>query len=221
MSISTAGYPNGSGVAKEARRHLVKEPRTVSGEPGFINEIRMAEPHASRGADHLLDPPTRSTTLPAELVASMVREAERDAERVGRFLQALGLVPSPDRPLCLPTDFLLNLAASLRLLAWELGGLQVHRDAGLPSAEQALHDTFRSLVEPAGVASLTLQDLSLRALALFIERFAWLGRRELDADMTLDRCDQDGMLDALAEFLWAHRHAGRGPSGARQGPRDA
>jgi hypothetical protein len=184
-------------------------------------EISTAERHASRGDDHRLDPPAISTSLPAELLATAVCEASRDADRVGRFLHAHGLVTSPDRPLYLPDAFLLNLAASLRLLTWEMSSLQVHRDAGLPSAEQALNETFRSLAESDVVESLTLHDLSLRALALFIERFAWHGRRELDADMALDRYDQDGMLDALAEFLWAHRHAGRGPSEARQGSRDA
>src|SRR5919107_152623 len=72
------------------------------------------------------------------LVEAVAREAARDAENVAEFLRELGFVPSADRPVRLPPAFLLHLGAALRLWTWESSGLRVHRDSGLPGAEQAI-----------------------------------------------------------------------------------
>jgi hypothetical protein len=42
-------------------------------------------------------------------------------------------------------------------------------------------------------------------MALFVERFCWNGRNELDADIILDKADEEAALDALADFLWMNR----------------
>ena len=171
-----------------------------------MNETSMAAPHAAGGGEE----GGVSSALPPELVEATAGEAARDADRAGQLLHELGFVPSPGRPVRLPAAFLLDLGAALRLLAWEQGGLHVHRDAGLPPAEQALHDAFRGLVESAGATGTAARDLARRVLALFAGRLAWHGRPELDADVALDDLDEDVMLDALAAFLWARRHAGPG-----------
>ena len=178
-----------------------------------MNETSMAAPRAAGGGEE----GCVSSALLPELVEATAREAARDADRVGQLLHELGFVPSPGRPVRLPAAFLLDLGAALRLLAWEQGGLHVHRDAGLPPAEQALHDAFRGLVESAGANGAADRDLARRVVALFAGRLAWHGRPELDADVALDDLDEDAMLDTLAAFLWARRHAGRGPAAGGKG----
>jgi hypothetical protein len=101
---------------------------------------------------------------------------------------------------------LLELGAALRLLKWEEGGLGIHREAGLPAAHDSLKSAFLTVAKEG-----TIPDggqLSRRVLRLFVERFAWHGRRDLGAAVSLDDLDQDAALDALAEFLWANRHRG-------------
>jgi hypothetical protein len=158
--------------------------------------------------------------IPADLLDSLVREAELDAHRVAVFLSVLGIAADPDRPIRLPRGSLLALGAALRLLEWEDNGLNVHRDAGLPPAHQALLDALRSLNSGADDEARGTHHLSRRVVALFAERLAWHGRRELDADVALDELDDEAMLEALAEFLWASRQAGRAPSDAPAEPRD-
>ena len=46
----------------------------------------------------------------------------------------------------------------------------------------------------------------VKVLRLSIERFAWDGPRDLDADMALDDWTEDTALDTLAEYLWATRN---------------
>jgi hypothetical protein len=50
-------------------------------------------------------------------------------------------------------------------------------------------------------------EFCVRLLRLSIERFAWNGPRDLNADVALDDGSEDAALDALAEYLWATRHA--------------
>jgi hypothetical protein len=182
-----------------------------------MNETSRAAPHTPGGDEDDLDASAVSSALPPELVEATAREAARDADRVGRLLHELGFVPSPGRPVRLPAAFLLGLGAASRLLDWELGGLRVHRDAGLPPAEQALIDAFRGLVGSAGADGAAARDLARRVVALFAARLAWHGRPALGADVALDDLDEDAMLDALAAFLWARRHAGRGPAAGGTG----
>jgi hypothetical protein len=42
-------------------------------------------------------------------------------------------------------------------------------------------------------------------MVLFVERFAWKARDELDADVALHEADEEQILEALADFLWNHR----------------
>jgi len=55
-----------------------------------------------------------------------------------------------------------------------------------------------------------LGGLSVRVLALTVERFAWHARDDLGAEVLLGFPEEDAVLDALAQFLWEHRHLGRG-----------
>jgi hypothetical protein len=142
--------------------------------------------------------------FPAELITAVLADAARDADRVGQFLIALGLRLDPKTPLPLPERFLLQLGAALRLLSWEAEGLFSHRAVGLPDAGEAIREAFQSLHDPDAGPS----ELCMAVLRLFVERFAWHGRRDLDADVTLDDLTDDAALGALAEYLWTTRHTG-------------
>ena len=141
--------------------------------------------------------------LPADLVNAACAQAARDADYVGLFLHSLGLSASPDQPGRLPARFLFHLAAALRLLVWESQGFFVHQAAGLPSADQALRDAFRALLDPDANST----ELGIQVLRLSLERFAWNGPRDLNADIALDELSDEAALDALAQFLWTNRHA--------------
>jgi hypothetical protein len=140
--------------------------------------------------------------LPTDLVNAATAAAARDAEHVGLFLRELGLVGTPEQPVPLPARFLFHLAAALRLLVWESQGFFLHQAAGLPSADQALDDAFAALLDPSADPT----ELGIQVLRLSLERFAWHGLGELNADIALDDLTDDAALDVLAEFLWASRH---------------
>ena len=146
--------------------------------------------------------------VPEELSEAVAREAARDAENVALFLSELGFRPSDDRPVRFPAAFLLALGAALRLLTWESSGLRVHQDSGLPGAERAIIDAFGHLDVTAEVEVRHPAHLPRKVVALFADRLAWHGRRDLDADVVLDDdVEEDSLLDALAELVWSARHA--------------
>lgn len=85
---------------------------------------------------------TAPSDFPPELIESVATNAAADADRVGWLLDRVGLGPPPGGTRRLPGDFLLNLGAALRLLDWEQAGISVHRDAGLPTAADAVRRVF-------------------------------------------------------------------------------
>jgi hypothetical protein len=129
-------------------------------------------------------------------------EAERDADRVALFLRSHGVQGTREKPIALPMSFLLHLGAAMRLHHWEEQGFSLHRTAGLPDAGRAIKAAVQSLTDP-GTARTALCESVVR---LSLDRFAWHGRRDLEADVALDEMIDDDALDALAEFLWASRH---------------
>jgi hypothetical protein len=158
--------------------------------------------------------------FPPDLVQAIAQDAVADAHRVALFLDALGLRPTgAGTPLKLPAFFLVGLAAALRLLSWEQSGLHVHRDVGLPSADEALRELAGAVVAPGSAAlkEQVARQLLQRVLGVFIERLAWNGRALLEADLELGEADEDALVDALADLLWSHRHDGEGPAPAERG----
>jgi hypothetical protein len=145
--------------------------------------------------------------LPPDVVHAVAHAAARDAVRTVLFLDALGLRPPPGQVLPLPAGFLLDLGAALRLLIWSQAGINPRHVAGLPPAQEALRDVLLSLRQPpAGAAQAEAPGtLARRVMAAFVEHFAWCGPIELDADLTLGAADEEAVLEALADFLWAHR----------------
>ena len=147
--------------------------------------------------------------FPSELTTAVMADAARDADRVGRFLADLGLRGSPEKPRVLPERFLLHVGAALRLLSWVEHGLLFHGRAGLLEVLQAIQQDLQTLHRPDANPC----ELYTAVLRIFVERFAWHGRGDLDADVTLDDLTAEAALDALAEHLWANRHAGTATDG--------
>ena len=142
--------------------------------------------------------------LPDNLIRAVAREADRDADRVLAFLSALGLTPTPCRPIRLPREALLFLGAGLRLLAWEADGITAHRDAGLPPAREVVTAAVRALAAPAPLDP----SLPVRVVRFHAEHFSWDAPVLLDADVLIGTLDEDLAAEAIAEYLWAARRPG-------------
>src|SRR3954462_9471169 len=72
---------------------------------------------------------------PPELIDRVAEQAARDADLTAHFLKAVGLVPRADEAGPLPADLLLELGAAMRLLAWEVDGVDL-QEPGLPTAKE-------------------------------------------------------------------------------------
>jgi hypothetical protein len=151
--------------------------------------------------------PVQIPALPPELTEAVVAEAERDADRVIRFLRSLGLPLDPGSPIELPRDSLLQLGAALRMLDWERSGISPHIDAGLGPAHRALAEAFFPAADRPGQGA----HLTRRLLLVFAHRFAWHAGRDWDAAILLDSLDDEAALDEVARFLLAHCKSGSHP----------
>jgi len=130
--------------------------------------------------------------LPPDCVAFVASEAARDADVTTFFLGTLGFQPSPGKVVPLPARFLLHLGAALRLLRWE---------------------AFLSARDPHADP----KDFCVAVLRLTVERFAWAGHTVLAADVAVDELADEQALEALAEYLWANRHATGVAAGSQPG----
>jgi hypothetical protein len=141
------------------------------------------------------------------LITRLAEQAARDADLALDILTRVGLGPPPGEVRYLPATFLLELGAACRLLAWEVTGLTLHREAGLPSARDALRDAFWGAAALAADPSAPDPgpSLSRAVFALAVDRLAWAGPAYLRAEVILDSPDEDVMVEAMARFLWDHR----------------
>jgi hypothetical protein len=145
---------------------------------------------------------------PAELIKYAADEAERDAEDVAAFLGAAGLAPPSGETRGFPPGVLLDLGAVVRLRRWEAAGHAVHIEAGLPTAGAALNHLINTLVAVTTnpTALRVAGQLSRAVFDLTVTRFAWTARSELGSDIVLHADDEEMLVDAVARFLWSHRH---------------
>jgi hypothetical protein len=147
---------------------------------------------------------------PAELVQFAVDEAGRDADDVAAFLAAADLAPPPGETRGWPPGILLDLGAVVRLRRWEASGYTLHVEAGLPTANAALHRVITTLLGAASNRAVldTAGELGLAVFGLTVSRFAWTARPQLGSDVVLDLGDEDGLVEALAQLMWALRQGG-------------
>jgi hypothetical protein len=156
-------------------------------------------------------PPERSAalnSLPPDMVRWAETAARDDADAVGTFLRdACGIRGTPDRPVRVPLQLVLDLAGALRLHAWEQVGTDPRQFPGLPDLACALRDVVRQVrpdLDDSGTG-LPPGELAARVFDVHLDFFAWCGRPELGADVILGPADEEAVLDALADFLWRYR----------------
>lgn len=155
-------------------------------------------------------PPEVRREYPAELIQFAADEAGRDADDVAAFLAAAGLAPPPGETRGFPPGILIDLGAVVRLRRWEAAGYAVHVEAGLPTARGALSRVIYTLVKAAANRALLAAAgaLGRAVFELTVTRFAWAAPRELGTDIMLNIDDEDSLVEAMAQFLWARRHDG-------------
>jgi hypothetical protein len=155
--------------------------------------------------------PPKMVDYPPELLQAVVHEASTDAWRLAMFLQQLGLLPSSGAnqrtSLCLPRSLLLGLGAALRLFSWECSGARIHLPETLPSAQLAIYNLISIAVKQPGQLESLALGLVRDVLRANLELMAWHGQEVLGSHIILGDADEDPLVDPLADFLWANRHA--------------
>jgi hypothetical protein len=147
-------------------------------------------------------------------IEAIIHAANADANRVISFLRQQGVKPlrqskrpvqSDDVPTGPAADMLLNLAAAIRLRAWELGGLRTYLPADLPTFQSALAVAFECEPSmPSDVAH--KQKIQQRVLEVLMSHFALQGQKDLGTDVVLDADGGAEAVRAVAAFLWDKRH---------------
>jgi len=149
-----------------------------------------------------------SLQTPSDLVTALRIEASHDAEMVAGFLDVFCKTSAgqclTDNPERLTRDFLLALAAAMRLYRWEMSGVLTHLQTGLPSAHEALVDVWRSNIDAEAAARMA--GLPRKVHSLFEGHFAWASGEELRADVAIGDVENEKLLEAIADFLWENRH---------------
>ena len=149
--------------------------------------------------------PDITRRYPGEQIQYAADGAAEEAEWVAAFLTRAGFVPG--EPHGFTAGLLLDLGGMVRLRAWEEAGLAVHRAAGLPTAREALGHIIdvicAAAADPAALAR--AGHLGRAVFELRMSRFAWAAPTELGADVALDGPDEDGLIESLADLLWATR----------------
>jgi hypothetical protein len=143
------------------------------------------------------------SVAPDALVQAVTLLAERHAALTAAWLESAGRRPGP---LNVPAAFLLELAAVLQLGEWERLNVLDHLNTNLPSYRQATDElAARTALGPKEFHGPHATQLSTLVNTVWIERFAWDGPSMLQADIVFGDCDEDALVEQLAEFLWQHR----------------
>ena len=111
--------------------------------------------------------------------------------------------------MALPTRFLLELAAVLRLAAWERQGFRRKLPDDLPTAEEAFADLLdRWTAQTPPSANDADPPLLTQVVMTWFMCFAWNGWEELQVDVLLDADSERQLVEELADYLWKHRRTG-------------
>ncbi len=145
-----------------------------------------------------------------DFVAAVIRNAEYVADLTGTFLDATGLCPkSADgtRSCGLSAASLLELGAILQLGVWERNGFRPFLPDDLPSYREAATNFARraEVRQRTGRTSGT-GELRKKLFFTWLRQLAWHGQEILQAEVLVGEIDEDSLVDAMADFLWNHRH---------------
>jgi len=151
---------------------------------------------------------------PPELIARVAEQAARDADLTADFLMVVGLSSPAGTNGLLPSDFLLQLGSAMRLLAWEVDWLDLH-ESGLPTAQDAILEVFQDATRRLHDPSAPAPSRAQAVFRLTVDRLAWVGPRDLHAEILLDFPDEETLVETMARFLWDQREAAHADDGSK------
>ena len=138
------------------------------------------------------------------LAEAVVRNSVLKAELVAGYLSALGAVCGKTS---WPAGFLRELGAVVQLKLWEIEGVAEFLDEGLPTFAEAVADlTERIERDPHLFDDPSGSTLSRKVFLVWLKCFAWEAQPIFQTDVVVGEVDEDTLLDAVAQLLWAHRH---------------
>lgn len=147
----------------------------------------------------------QSTVVEPEFVAFLCEQAEADACAVSDYLREQKVQQQnadgswQDCPL--PGPWLLAFGLILRLRNWELHQIQLHLNAGMPSAEETMKKLSTLLFEFAAVEDF-VNPLWRQLCSLYYSSFLWRATDHgLKVQIALITEEDDDFLNKLADFL--------------------
>ena len=144
--------------------------------------------------------------IPAELVAKVTADAERDAEDVVLLLrsaEARYRMKYPDRPPPkYPREMLLGLKLAMRLQRWERSGVPIHLAFGLPSSTEVIRFVTTHMQGPE--LEKFINVLSTAVLQIVSEYLLWWSPESKDhVEMVIaGATDEEVLLDAVVELVF-------------------
>jgi hypothetical protein len=158
-------------------------------------------------------------TAPAELdearadvqftLEAFIRLAHADAEHVADFLERWLKPLRLGRAAPFSAEFLCDLAAIIRIAAWQRAGLAADLKEPFPPAQELLENLIRRFIaDPLSFGSkpsTAPQSLPSRVVSTWIARCAWKAPSETGADVWLSELDEDVLLVLMADFLYEIR----------------
>ena len=136
-----------------------------------------------------------------DLISYAVGRADEDADRVLALLRIAGLHTSGARTIPIPPEILLELAAVLRMRAWELAGIHVHREAGLPEARLAFDELLSQMERPHAQPG-DFGRLSSTVASLCANCFVFAAPEVVGAEVLLsDFLEEDESIEAVARLF--------------------
>src|SRR5215218_4736290 len=145
------------------------------------------------------------TAVAGEIAAAIGAQAEFTAWLVHRFLDSLGVVATPDKPVQLPAWFLLDLGTAVQIARWEQTGAIAHLPEPFPAARGLLKALFAAAADPHRAPGREPETaLGARVMAAHVHYFAHRATPD-SAAVVLTRPDPDALVDALAQYLWKTR----------------
>jgi len=143
------------------------------------------------------------------LVEAFLADGEYMATLLSAFLRRWFKAIGRRKPLPLPTEFLLELSAVIRIAMWQRSAVIAERLPDFPPSEELLDELITRLFrEPASFScdpSSCPAPLHKQVVSWWSRNCSWSAAPLLGADILVGAIDKDALLDALAAVLWRHR----------------
>ena len=154
--------------------------------------------------------PNTLEDLPVEMVRAASSIAVYQAMLVGELLTKLGLIDADSNrpPFKLSATTLLELGATLHLIAWRQSGMLKHLDQA-PNVDQAVESSIKYVCQEleGNYRCLNqLSDLPDTVFRIWLRQFAWTGWQQMGTDVLLRTDGRSTFVRELAKLLWKNRN---------------